>query len=143
MNGKQFYKSYVNWEDVNQTQRNETISFWVSNLKDEVRFTLKNLVEADVANEAAEEANKTSIMNSMIRHAFCSFELIPLLLPCGVMHYMKKNRMQLVDHDGQGGTCPFDSLASLFNDPTNKYKNACIIPDRTDESGCYIPEPGM
>jgi hypothetical protein len=47
------------------------------------------------------------------------------------------------DLDGQGGTvCPFDSLASLFNDPTSNDKNICIIPDRTNKSGCYVPEPG-
>ncbi len=55
-----------------------------------------------------------------------------------------KNRTQLDDRDGQGGTlCPFDSLASLFNYPTNVYANTCIIPDRANESGCYIPEAGM
>jgi hypothetical protein len=55
-----------------------------------------------------------------------------------------KNRTQLDDRDGQGGTaCPFDSLASLFNDPTNIFANTCIIPDRANESGCYIPEAGM
>jgi hypothetical protein len=48
------------------------------------------------------------------------------------------------DLDGQGGTvCPFDSLASLFNDPTNNDKTICIIPDRTNKSGCYVPKPGM
>jgi hypothetical protein len=58
--------------------------------------------------------------------------------------FHEKIRTQLGDCDGQGGNvCPFDSLASLFNDPTDNYKNACIIPDRTDESGCYVPEPGM
>jgi hypothetical protein len=52
--------------------------------------------------------------------------------------------MQLNDYNGQGGTvCPFDPLASLFHDPTNNYKNACNIPDRTDESGCYVPAPDM
>jgi hypothetical protein len=52
--------------------------------------------------------------------------------------------MQLDDRNGQGATvCPFDSLASLSNDPTNNYKNACIIPDKTGKSGYYVPEPGM
>jgi hypothetical protein len=52
--------------------------------------------------------------------------------------------MQLDDCDGQGGTvCPFDSLASLFNDPTNHYYNACVVQNQADESGCYVPEPGM
>jgi hypothetical protein len=40
----------------------------------------------------------------------------------------EKDWMQLDDHDGQGGTvCPFDSLASQFNDPANIYDNACIV----------------
>ncbi len=56
----------------------------------------------------------------------------------------EKNQTQLDDCDGQGGTvCPFDSLASLFNDPNNIYANTCIISDRTNESGSYIPEAGM
>ncbi len=63
MNGKGFYKSYVKWEDLNKTQRNKTISFWVSNLTDGVWFALKKLVEGDKANEAAEDANRISIMN--------------------------------------------------------------------------------
>ncbi len=52
--------------------------------------------------------------------------------------------MQLDDRNGQGGrVCPFDSFDSLFNDLNNNYKNACILPDRTDESGGYVLEPGM
>jgi hypothetical protein len=47
VNVKPFYKSYVEWEDLNQTQRNKTISFWVSHLTDGVRFAIKILVEAD------------------------------------------------------------------------------------------------
>lgn len=57
---------------------------------------------------------------------------------------MKNNRMQLDERDGQGSTvCPIYSLVSLFNDSTINYKNVCIIPDSTDESGCYVPEPGI
>ena len=63
VNGKAFYKSYVKWEDLNQTQRNKTISFWVSNLTDGVRFAIKLLVEADLENDNAEEANRASITN--------------------------------------------------------------------------------
>jgi hypothetical protein len=33
VNGKPFYKSYVKWEDFNQTQRNKNISFWVTNTR--------------------------------------------------------------------------------------------------------------
>ena len=63
VNGKAFYKSYVKWEDLNQTQRNKTISFWVSNLTDGVRFAIKLLVEADLAYDNAEEAIRASITN--------------------------------------------------------------------------------
>jgi hypothetical protein len=64
VNGKGFYKSYVKWEDLNQTQRNKTIIFWVTNLTDGVRFALKQCVEADAANESAEEANSGNCMTS-------------------------------------------------------------------------------
>jgi len=64
VNGKAFYKSYVKWEDLNQTQRNKTIIFWVTNLTDGVRFALKQCVEADAANESAEEANSGNCMTS-------------------------------------------------------------------------------
>ncbi len=57
VNSKAFYKSYIKWEELNQTQRNKTKSFWVSNLTDGVQLDLRNLVEADVANETAEEAS--------------------------------------------------------------------------------------
>jgi hypothetical protein len=63
VNGKAFYKSYVEWEDLNQTQRNKTISFWVTNLTVGVHFELKQCVEADAANESAEEAYRASITN--------------------------------------------------------------------------------
>jgi hypothetical protein len=63
VDGKPFYKSYVKWEDLNQTQRNKTISFWVSNLTDGVHFAIKILVEADLANDNAKEANRASITN--------------------------------------------------------------------------------
>ena len=63
VNGKAFYKSYVKWEDLNQTQRNKTISFWVTNLTDGVHFALKQCIEADAANESVEEANRLSITN--------------------------------------------------------------------------------
>ena len=36
VNSKAFYKSYIKWEELNQTQRNKTKSFWVSNLTDGV-----------------------------------------------------------------------------------------------------------
>jgi hypothetical protein len=49
VNWKAFYKSYVKWEDLNQTQKNKTISFWVTNLTDGVRFALKEFFEADAA----------------------------------------------------------------------------------------------
>jgi hypothetical protein len=64
VNGKAFYKSYVKWEDLNQTQKNKTICFWVTNLTDGVRFALKQCIEADAANESAEEANSGNFMTS-------------------------------------------------------------------------------
>ena len=144
VNGKAFYKSYVKWEDLNQTQRNKTISFWVSNLTDGVRFTIKLLVEADLANDNAEEANRASITNKHDKARLLHLRTDPTAAALWSEALREKNRTQLDDRDGQGGTvCPFDSLASLYNDPTNIYANACIVPNRTDESGCYIPEAGM
>jgi len=61
---KAFYKSYVKWEDLNQTQRSKAIIFWVTNLTDGVRFALKQCFEADAANESTEEANSGNCMTS-------------------------------------------------------------------------------
>ncbi len=36
---------------------------------------------------------------------------------------------------------PYKSLSSLCNGLAEIYTNACVIPNRTDESGCYFPEP--
>jgi hypothetical protein len=144
VNGKAFYKSYVKWEDLNQTQRNKTISFWVTNLTDGVRFALKQCVEADAANESAEEANRLSITNKHDKARLLHLRIDPSAAVKWSEALREKSRVQLDDRDGQGGyVCPFDSLASLFNDPTNIYENACVVPDKTDESGCYVPESGM
>jgi hypothetical protein len=35
------------------------------------------------------------------------------------------------------------SLPVYSTNPTKNYKNTCIIPDRTDESGWYAPKTGM
>jgi len=63
INGKAFYKSYIKWEELNQMQRNKTISFWVSNLTDGIHYAIKTCVEQDLANDNAEEANRASITN--------------------------------------------------------------------------------
>jgi hypothetical protein len=63
INWKPFYKSYMKWEDLNQMQRNKTISFWVSNLTDGIHYAIKVHVEEDLANDNAEEANRASITN--------------------------------------------------------------------------------
>ncbi len=49
VNGKAFFKSYIKWEELSPTQRNKTISFWVSNLTDGVCCAIKKLVEFDVS----------------------------------------------------------------------------------------------
>jgi len=93
-------------------------------------------VEQDLANDNAEEANRASITNKHDKAC---------LLHLRVDHTLRENDwMQLDDRDGQGGMVrPFDSLASLFNDPANIYDNACIVKNQSDESGCCIPEAGM
>jgi hypothetical protein len=139
VNRKPIYKSYVKWEDSNQTQGNKTIFFWVSNLPDGVC-----LVEADLANDNAEEADRASIANKHDKAQFLHLQTDPTAAALWSAVLGGKSRTQVDDHDGQGGTvCPFDSLAGLFNDPTNIYANTCIIPNRTDESCCYIPEADM
>jgi hypothetical protein len=101
-------------------------------------------VEADLADDNAEEANRASITNKHDKACLLHLRTDPTAAALWSAALREKNRTQLDDRDGQGGTvCPFDSLASLFNDPTNVYANACIIPDRANESGCYIPEAGM
>jgi hypothetical protein len=48
INGKAFYKSFIQWDELNSSQRNKTIFFWVSNLTNNgVLFSRKTLVEAD------------------------------------------------------------------------------------------------
>jgi hypothetical protein len=144
VNGKAFFKSYIKWEDLTPTQWNKTFSFWVTNLTDGVRFTIKTLVESDIANENLEEANRASITNKHDKARLLHLRIDPSAAALWSKALREKNRTQLDDHDGQGGTvCPFDSLASLFNDPTNLYDNACIVPNQTDESGRYVPESGM
>ncbi len=125
VNRKAFYKSYVKWEDLNQTQRNKTIIFWVTNLTDGVRFALKQCVEADAANESAEEANRLSITNKHDKARLLHLRIDPSAAVQWSEALREKSRVQLDDRDGQGGyVCPFDSLASLFNDPTNVYENS-------------------
>jgi hypothetical protein len=144
INGKPFYKSYMKWEDLNQTQRNKTISFWVSNLTDGIRYAIKVRVEEDLANDNAEEANRVAITNKHDKARLLHLRVDPTSAALWSEAVREKDRMQLDDRDGQGGTVfPFDSLARLFNDPTNRYYNACIVQNQADESGCYIPEPGM
>ena len=63
INGKPFFKSYMKWEDSNPTQRDKTISFWVSNLTDGICYAIKVRVEEDLANDNAEEANRAAITN--------------------------------------------------------------------------------
>ena len=126
------------------TQRNKTISFWVSNLTDGVRSAIKTLVEFDVANKYAEEANRASITNKHDKAHLLHLHIDPSAAVLWSKALHEKCQRQLDDHDGQGGTvCPFDSLASMFNDPTNLYENACIAPKKIGESGCYVPESGM
>jgi hypothetical protein len=134
----------MKWEELSPTQRNKTISFWVLNLTDGVCCAIKTLVQFDVANKNAEEANRASITNKHDKACLLHLHINPSAAMLWSEALCEKCWRQLDDHDGQGGTaCPFDSLASMFNDPTNLYGNACIVPPQKDESGCYVPESGM
>jgi hypothetical protein len=105
---------------------------------------LKQRVEADAANESAEEANRASITNKHDKARLLHLRIDPTAAVKWSKALCEKSRVQLDDCNGQGGyVCPFDSLASLFNDPTNVYDNACVVLDKTVESGCYAPESGM
>jgi len=116
----------------------------VSNLTDGIRYAIKVCVEKDLANDNAEEANRASITNKHDKARLLHLCVDPTAATLWSEALCEKDRMQLDDRDGQGGTvCPFDSLASLFNDPTNRYYNACIVWNQADESGYYVPEPGM
>jgi len=130
INGKAFFKSYIKWEELNPTQRNKTISFWVTNLTDSVCFAIKTLVESDIANETVEEANRASITNKHDKAHLLHLRIDPSAAALWSEALREKNRTQFDDCDGQGSiVCLFDSLASLFNDPTNLYGNACVVPN--------------
>jgi hypothetical protein len=101
-------------------------------------------VEFDVANKNAEEANRASITNKHDKTCLLHLCINPSAAALWGEALCEEFQRHLHDHDGQGGTvCPFDSLASLFNDPTNLYENACVVPKQMDESGCYVPESEM
>jgi hypothetical protein len=85
----------------------------------DVRFAIKILVEADLANDNAEESNRASITNKYDKAHLLHLQTDPTAAALWSAALQVKNRTQLDDCDGQGGTvCSFDSLASLFNDPT-------------------------
>jgi hypothetical protein len=96
---------------------------------DGVCFAIKTLVEFDVANKNAEEANRASITNKHDKAHLLHLCIVPSAAALWSEAPYEKCWMQLDDNDGQGGTvCPFNSLASLFNDPTNLYDNIYIVP---------------
>ncbi len=69
-----------------------------------------------MANEMPEEANRTSIMNKHDKARLLHLQIDPTAATLWSDALHEKNRMQLNDHNGQGGTiCPFDPLASLFH----------------------------
>jgi hypothetical protein len=43
VNGKAFYKTHINWEELNQTQRDKSMNFWVSNLTDDIHVAIRLL----------------------------------------------------------------------------------------------------
>ncbi len=136
VNGKAFFKSYMKWEELSPTQRNKTISFWVLNQTDGAHCAIKTLVEFDVANKTTEEANRASITNKHDKAHLLHLCIDPSAAVLWNKALCEKCWRQFDDHNGQGGTVfPFDSLASMFNVPTNLYENACIVPKQMDGNG--------
>ena len=81
-------------------------------------------MESDIANENAEEANRALITNKHDKARLLHLCINPSVAASWSKALREKNWTQLDDRDGQGGTvCPFDSLASLFNNPTNLHDN--------------------
>jgi hypothetical protein len=114
VNGKAFYKSYIKWEELNQMQRNKTISFWVSNVTDGICYAIKTYVEAGLAYDNAEEVNRASITNMHNKAHLLHLFVDPTAAVLWSEALCKKAWMQLDDHDGQGGMIRPTSMKMLL-----------------------------
>jgi len=145
INGKLFYKTYSKWDSMSPDQRMKVFDFWANNLQADCRSSIKVQVEFDMKNETSEETNRQSVTTYNDLARLLHLKIDPSAATLWSDALREKNRLQLDDKDRHGGIVdPYDDLASLFNDPNNKYQNACAIPGALDNSGMYVPaQPGM
>jgi len=128
INGKLFYKTYFKWEALTPDQRGKAFHFWSTNLSECTHLRLKVLIEHEMKNEASDETCRQSLTTYNDLARLLHLKVDPSAAVLWSEALREKSRLQLDDKEGHGGFVDaYDALASMFNDPSNKYQNACAF----------------
>jgi hypothetical protein len=143
LNGKPFFKSYgKNWATLTVDQKNKTVVFWNRNIDAGIRERILGEARQQILTAAREEQTRSVNTSKHDKARLLHLRSDPSAAADWTAALGEKTRAEL-DTDAAEAD-PWNRLAAKFNDyETNKYQNACIVPGRLNELGCYIAVTGM
>eukprot|EP01036_Dinobryon_divergens_P029171 gene29171-38235_t len=147
INGITFWKSYKKWESLTPEQRNKAAKYWKTSITPDVRIRLSEAARAIIVTGVAEEKTRQAITSKDDLARLLHLRVDTNAAADWTNALREKNWAQLdVTNSGDqaADADPYNRLAAKFNDyETQKYQNACIVPNHLTVAGTYISNPGM
>ena len=143
INGKPLFKSYGKWSGLKQDQRVKVKQFWAANLDDAARQSIQDSIVQALEKAESDETARQALTSKHDKVRLLHLRVDPTMAGIWTSALREKTRQELDDRTGAVFEDPYSKLAEKFNDPSNIYQNATIIPGKIDAHGCYCSAPGM